>query len=169
MERPKVFISYSTSDIAVVRAVANAMRPHAEPRFWGRFQIPGTLAWARIFQEIDNCDLMFVIITGSTLNRGLAVGQEVGRARAKDKVIVPLVSEGIRDSDLGCLGGITYIRFDPMKPLALLYRVKATVLRLSAYKKRAAMLQDQQRKRDLTFFSVLALGAVAAIANMDDA
>jgi hypothetical protein len=105
----RLFISYSTDDLDTVKELARSLKPHAEVFYWDKSKEPGTSAWDKIFSWIDIADLVVAIITDKTVSRAMAVGQEIGRARAKKKTIVPLVAPGVKDADLGCLDGITYI------------------------------------------------------------
>jgi hypothetical protein len=105
----KVFISYSVADTDLLRQVIGAVRAGGDEVFcWETSRVPGNGAWASIFQWIDQADLVVVIITDQTVSRAMSVGQEVGRALAKSKPVLPLVAAGVRSSDLGCLNGVIY-------------------------------------------------------------
>lgn len=104
-----VFISYSVADVDLLRKVAQVIAAGGDrPLCWDTSKTPGQEVWPSIFGWIDACDLVIVIITDQTVGRAMAVGQEVGRARAKGKPIVPLVSAGVKPEDLGCLNGVIY-------------------------------------------------------------
>ena len=66
-----------------------------------------------LFGWIDISDFVIVVITDNTVRRAMAVGQEVGRAVTMKKTVIPLVAEGVPDSALGCLSGVTYSRLTP--------------------------------------------------------
>ena len=104
----RVFISYSTPDLAIVNQLASQIRPHAEVYYWAEKNMPGQEVWPSIFGWIDGADLFIVVITGNTVRRAFAVGHEVGRAIAQGKTIIPIVSGEISASELGCLGGIIH-------------------------------------------------------------
>ena len=106
----RLFISYSTGDLKIVKQIADAMRPHAAVFYWDKDKEPGKAAWQTIFGWIDAADIVVAVITDKTVSRAMLVGQEIGRAKANRKMIIPLVARGIPDSDLGCLAGITYLR-----------------------------------------------------------
>ncbi len=113
----KIFISYSVADIDILHQVAAAIRFGGdEPLCWDASKVPGQEVWPSIFQWIDSCDLVVVIITDKTVARAMAVGQEVGRARAKGKTIVPLVSAGVNPNELGFLSGIIYEQINHENP-----------------------------------------------------
>jgi len=105
----RLFISYSTDDLDTVKKLAKSLSEHAEVKYWAKSKEPGKAAWETIFGWIDSADLVVAVITDKTVSRAMAVGQEIGRARAKKRTIVPLVAPGVKDTDLGCLDGITYI------------------------------------------------------------
>jgi hypothetical protein len=104
----KVFISYSADDIGLVRNMAEKFRAHAEVFFWDDSKQPGQPVWETIFGWIDRADLVLAIISDKAVRRAMMVGQEIGRAKAKGKTIIPLITAGVQDRELGCLQGITY-------------------------------------------------------------
>jgi len=104
----KVFISYSTDDFGTVRKLANAISSLVEVYYWDKDKALGKNAWSTIFGWIDGVDLVIVVITDATVSRAMAVGQEIGHARARGKIIIPFVGEGVQKSELGCLEGVTY-------------------------------------------------------------
>jgi TIR domain len=134
----KVFISYSTDDVQMVNQIAYQLRPHTEVFYWNTSKVPGQEAWPSIFQWIDQCDLVLAVITDSTVSRAMSVGQEIGRAKAMKKIIVPLVAPEVPNSELGCLSGVTYERLDHHNPGPALENIKKVVL---AYKQQ---LEAQQ-------------------------
>lgn len=105
----KVFVSYSVADVDLLRQVVGTIRAGGDEALcWDTSKVPGQEVWQSIFAWIDSADLVVVIITDQTVSRAMSVGQEVGRARAKGKPIVPLVSADVKPSDLGCLNGVIY-------------------------------------------------------------
>lgn len=109
----QIFISYSTGDRSLVHEIAEAVGRSAIIKYWDKDKEPGKSVWEdQIFKWIDTADIVIVIITDKTVSRAMSVGQEIGRAKAKGKKIIPLVASGVHKSDLGFLSGITYIPFD---------------------------------------------------------
>lgn len=107
----KVFISYSTKDTEIVRQFASEIEDCGDDVYWwSESKQPGAEAWASIFKWIKNADIVLAVITDATLGRAMAVGNEIGYARAKGKRIVPILSEGIQPTSLGCLIGTTPIK-----------------------------------------------------------
>lgn len=107
----KVFISYSGKDLDLVEHLADALDEIVDVDYWDASRHLGEPDWDQIFEWIEESDLVLVLITDRTVQRAMAVGNEVGHAKAHGKAIFPLVAEGVPSSDLGCLGGITYERF----------------------------------------------------------
>jgi len=147
----KVFISYSVDDLAVVQKVASEVKPHAEPMFWNQNQEPGEDAWRSIFGWIDAADCVIAVITDKVVNRGESVNQEIGYAKGKDKLVVPVVSPGVDKSRLGCLHGVTYIKFTDDDPSQAIDAIK---------EKLAAM---DRSKREQQGWAVLAVAALVLL------
>ena len=74
----KVFISYSVEDTAIVRKIADEIRPHAEPYFWDQNKSPGEEVWKTIQNWIDGADCVIAVITDKVVARGESVNQEIG-------------------------------------------------------------------------------------------
>ena len=109
-----VFISYSVNDTSLVIMIVKHLRLQGHSvRWWHESKEPGKDMWPQIFGWIDAADLVLAVVTDNTVARGLAVGNEIGRARAKGKMIIPLVAQNVVTSDLGCLSEVVQIRFDP--------------------------------------------------------
>ncbi|MBF6592821.1 MAG: toll/interleukin-1 receptor domain-containing protein [Thermaceae bacterium] len=119
----KVFLSYSLKEDPLVNEIANAISPHAEVFYWEQSQTPGEPVWDSIYRWIDNSDLVLAIITDNTVSRAMSVGQEIGHAKARGKLIIPLVTSEVKISDLGFLSEITYQRIDPINPEPALAKV----------------------------------------------
>jgi hypothetical protein len=111
-----IFISYSTHDLATVKQLADELTKYGQVFYWDLSKVPGQESWPTIFEWIDYADIVFVVITGNTVQRAMSVGQEVGHAKAKDRYIVPLVSREVPSSELGFLSGITYQPIDVWNP-----------------------------------------------------
>ncbi len=124
----KVFISYSTDDITLVRQIADYIRPHADVFYWHKSKVPGQEAWPTIFKWINQADLVLTVITDKTISRAMSVGQEIGRAKAKMKTIIPIVAPDVPITELGFLSGITYQRIDRNNPEPALRAIENLVL-----------------------------------------
>lgn len=118
-----IFISYNATDIPIVEEAYANLKNVGDINFWNKDKIIGDVAWDSIFSWIDKADLVVVIITQNTLQRAMSVGQEIGRAKAKGKTILPLVAKGINASDLGCLQGVSYEILDIDNPSMSLTKI----------------------------------------------
>lgn len=113
----KIFISYSAKDTDFVRRIADGIREeHVTVHWWDDSKKLGEDSWKQIFSWIDEADLVLAIVTGNVLQRGLAVGNEVGYAKAKNKPIVPLITNEKDRFDLGCLTGLVDQYIDEKDP-----------------------------------------------------
>jgi len=144
-----VFLSYSTEDLALVQWIAQEVRHHANVYYWDESRILGERAWDSIFGWIDLSDFVIVVITDNTVRRGMAVGQEVGRAVTMKKTVIPLVAEGVPDSALGCLSGITYSRLTHNNLTAVMEQINRTLAQ-----------RQQQVNTTLTLFII---GGIVAL------
>jgi len=121
----KVFISYSAKDTAFVRRIAEGIRAeHVTVNWWGESKRLGEDSWKQIFGWIDEAEFVLAIVTGNVLHRGLAVGNEIGYARAKGKTIIPLVTDEKDRFDLGCLIGAVDQYIDQDDPQAGIEAIK---------------------------------------------
>jgi hypothetical protein len=121
----KIFVSYSVADTELVRFITGELKSTFEKvMWWEESKEPGADSWKIIEGWISSSDLIVVILTGETLKRSMAVGNEVGISKAKGKTIIPLVAPEVPTSELGCLSGITYIRIDKADPVGAIEAVK---------------------------------------------
>lgn len=147
----KVFISYSVEDTQLVRQIADQLRSVTERVYWWeRSKEPGSEAWPSIFGWIDQSDLVLAVITDKTVRRAMAVGNEIGHAKAKRKPIIPLIAPEVNEADLGCLKGVTYERIDRDNPGPAMESVKRVITR---------MKQDavERQKQLAVFLGILGL------------
>lgn len=132
----KIFISYSTQDINLVQLFANSLSSFGEVKFWAKDKVLGNEAWETIFSWIDDADVVLVLVTGNTVFRAMSVGQEVGRAKSKNRIIIPIVEKSVPSAELGFLSGITYQQIDLYNPFPAMNSIAQTVQQLSAEKTR---------------------------------
>lgn len=170
----KIFISYSAKDTHRVQGIARQLKTehHAEVHWWEESQRPGLSSWPQIFQWIDAADLVLVVVSGNVLRRALAVGNEVGYAKAKGKIIIPLVWEspsmwaklmrylgakvGIGTDDLACIGDLAHIRINEKKPEEGMQKLRSELERIAA-----AQQSEEARKAVLALLGIVAVGALA--------
>ena len=126
-----IFVSYSVKDNLLVERIATLLRVQGHTVYWWQgSNEPGSEAWPQIFSWIVKADLVLAVITDAAVKRAMAIGNEIGHAKGKKK-IVPLVAAGVPESELGCLKGIVHIPFDPANP-------QPAIDRLLVYTKPAA-------------------------------
>jgi len=123
-----IFISYSMKDRELVEKLAEEVRPQATPVYWDKDKEPGQEAWPMITDWIEKADLIVAVITDRAVSRAMAVGNEIGIAKEKGKIIIPLVGAGVDDKDLGCLQGVVHQRVDTDNPGEAIQAVQRTVL-----------------------------------------
>jgi hypothetical protein len=112
----KVFLSHSSLDTEWVRWIAaNAEQVGIEVYLYEHDPQPGRLVADKIETEIQSCDALVVLLTGSSESSPY-VQQEVGYAEGMKKVVVPLVQPGVSQEKLAMLQGIEYIQFDFQNP-----------------------------------------------------
>lgn len=127
----KVFISYSNGDLEFAKKVATMIKPHAEPIYWDKDNLPGDEDWNSIFSWINDCAMVLALVSESVVKRGLAVGQEIGYARKADKVVIPFVSKNVDRDDLGYLKGLTAIHYDDLNPNTAIKELETAIQRQS--------------------------------------
>lgn len=100
--------------------------------YWDKNQQPGQDSWHSIYNWIDRSDIVIAVMTDRTVSRAMSVGNEIGYAKKADKIIVPLVSHKVKETDLGCLKGITYVRIDQRDMNPALNTIKRYISSLKA-------------------------------------
>lgn len=136
----RVFISYSTQDVAFVRWIAAQIRCHTQVDFWDESKVLGERAWDTIYGWIEQSDLVIAIITDNTVRRAMAVGNEIGYAKKANKTIIPLVTPNVPPSELGCLSDITYERITTSNMGTVLQAVQRVILAKKQQKENNAAL-----------------------------
>ncbi|MBI1912141.1 MAG: toll/interleukin-1 receptor domain-containing protein [Deltaproteobacteria bacterium] len=124
----KIFISYSTDDLNIVRSISNYIKQNSIVFYWDNNRIPGNEAWPTIFNWIDQSDLVLAILTDKTISRAMSVGQEIGRAKAQGKTIIPIVSSNVQFSELGFLNGVTCLKIERDNPGPVFKELERIVL-----------------------------------------
>lgn len=137
----KVFISYSVYDTEQVKQVVDYLAPHVEDiKWWNKSNEPGKNCWESIFGWIDNSDLVLAVITDKAVKRAMAMGQEIGHAKAKSKKIIPLVGTNVDTGQLGCLQGITHIPFNDKDIADSMLKLKDSVIKIKSQDEKGAMI-----------------------------
>ncbi len=134
----KVFISYSVQDLKLVEFIAEQIKPHAEAVYWSRDRVPGQDAWATIHGWIDASGCVIAVLTDNVVQRGEAVHQEIGYAKGKGKMVIPLVGPDVPRDRLGSLHGITYLPLDSDRFPDAMNRLKETLAGLAKNRQQQA-------------------------------
>jgi hypothetical protein len=169
----RIFISYSVQDTSLIRQFADGLKSEngvSQVHWWEDSKRLGQEAWPQIFSWIDEADLVLVIVTGNVLSRAMAGGNEVGRAKAKGKYIIPLVSKvtgwrwllqklgfkvGISTADLGCLGDLVHVRISEHDPKAGIEKIKLELTQLVSARQLQLVSAQQDAEQALLIIGVL--------------
>ena len=122
-----IFISYSTKDMALIKEIETRLIPYGNIYYWDKDKQIGERDWDQIFNWICKSDIVLAIITENVVSRAMAVGNEIGFAKNQDKFIIPIITNNVSESELGCLKGITYERIDISNPWPVLEKIEATI------------------------------------------
>lgn len=87
----------------MVSKIAKELSFFAEVKYWPESKELGEPAWGQINEWISQSNATLVIITDSTVKRGLSVGKEVGISQEKKKKIIPFVAMDVPEKELGFL------------------------------------------------------------------
>lgn len=152
----KLFVSYSTLDLAEVEQLRLQLKDTPIDIFVAEHSIePSQELAPTIAAAIESCDL-FVLLWSKNAKNSDWVSQEIGRAHALKKAILPLVlTEGITLP--GFIQGIKYlpVHRDPLGSLAA-----ARALVLAAYQKKAEVLAvHEKEKKDKDALALMGIGA----------
>lgn len=133
----KVFLSHSTSDLGIVRALASLLSKFGakvEVAEW--YLAPGESLNKKVLRLIDGCDCVVALLTKNGI-RSNWVQQEIGYALNSKKSVIPLVEKGISQRELAALGGKEYIEYDPFQPHQALIKTCSVVKSLKLKKETA--------------------------------
>lgn len=103
----RVFVSYSTRDIAVANALSANLRAAGAEVFVAEYSvIPGESLPTKIIKAIESCDL-FLLLWSSNAQNSEWVPQEIGIAKAHRREIMPVVLH----SGIGLTGFIKELKY----------------------------------------------------------
>ena len=122
-----IFISYSAKDLSLVKLIESKLVLYGDVKYWDKNKQIGEMDWNQIFNWIDDADIILPIITDNVVSRAMSVGNEIGHAIKQDKFIIPIVTNNVHESELGCLKGITYQRIDPKNPWLALQNIETKI------------------------------------------
>lgn len=104
----KIFVSYSAKDIEKVKPVVDSLSQiHGVRIFFADATIlPGDIISDKIIQHIITADIFLAFYSNSSIHSNY-VQQEIGAARAHNKIIIPMVLDETRPT--GMLAGVNYL------------------------------------------------------------
>lgn len=152
----KVFISHSVDDLGVVYQLKYWLELNGIETYLAElYPQPGVPLTDKITSAMDQSHCVIGLITRAG-GRSKWVNQELGYARAKGKLIVPVVEQG--ESLAGFIADKEYVLFDRTKPADAISRVVEYLAQVKANK--------EDRDRALAglaiFFGLLALVAASS-------
>lgn len=148
----RVFVSYSTQDLKNVAELQQSLIGTGVEVFVAEHSIlPGQHLSEEISSAIAACDL-FVLLWSSNAKTSEWVPQEIGKAHALNKQILPLVlTEGL---DLP--GFISDLKYIPMHSNSVSALEQARDIVLDGFRVKAAAMEKQKQNEAL---ALLGLGA----------
>jgi len=115
---PKIFISYSEADFPDIEeticTIQVGLRERYEIIYWREDKAPGEEDWPHIFRMIEESNIVIPFIVTSedgtrvnAIERSLAVGIEIGYAKALKKRIIPIVHPSVERKRLAAMGQLS--------------------------------------------------------------
>jgi len=153
----KIFVSYSTHDIEQVELLRQQLKGTPIDVFIAEHSVlPSEDLGQTISSAIEECDLFVVLWSQNAHNSGW-VSQEIGRAGALNKTILPLVlTEGL--SLPGFINNLKYIPVyhDPERAV-----ITARELIANSYNNKAHMLAkaEEKKQKDKEALALMGIGA----------
>lgn len=104
-----LFLSHSSQDFDLVRAIQDAANPLGIVVYTFEQDLqPGNNLPQKLLERIRTCDAMIVLLTHSGAISP-AVHQEIGAAKQANKLIIPIVDDGIDPKAFPLLQGTEYL------------------------------------------------------------
>ena len=145
----KIFISHSARDQSLVISLANLLSKFGiEVSVAEWYLAPGERLDKKVFEQIERADCVVVLLTRNGI-RSNWVQQEIGYSLQSNKLIIPVVEEGIAPKDLAALQGREYIKYDPYQP-------QQALIKLSSYARSLKLKKEEQAKTLLVLGGLLA-------------
>jgi hypothetical protein len=153
----KIFVSYSTHDIEHVELLKQQLKGTPIEVFIAEHSVkPSEDLGNKISTAIEECDL-FVVLWSQNAKESTWVPQEIGRAHALKKTILPLVlHEGI--SLPGFISNLKYLAIFEDTESAL---IKAKELIMNSYHKKVDTLAkiEAKKQKDKETLALMGIGA----------
>jgi hypothetical protein len=160
----RVFLSYPREDLWFAYKLHKMLSEAGIPVYLAELSPePGVTLWEKIRSMILSSDIVIVLWTKSAINRAF-VNQEIGVASAVEKIIIPVVEEGVETH--GALAGKEYIRFNRESTADSVSSICAVLHKFLSKKLEIIQQQQAQAQNFATAIGViLLLAALFAITN----
>lgn len=155
----KIFVSYSTHDIEKVELLRQQLIGTPIEVFIAEHSvIPSEDLGEKISKAIEECDL-FVVLWSENAQDSDWVSQEIGRAAALKKTILPLVlTEGV-----GLPGFISNLKYLPVHKNPEAALAKAREIIITSYNKKVHAYNlakaEEQKQKDKDTLALVGIGA----------
>jgi hypothetical protein len=125
--RLEVFLSHSTQDQVHVALVQRQIEALGIQVYLAEHDPQsGTSIAAKVEDALRRCHAVVVLITETSINSNY-VQQEIGLARAHQKLIVPIVERSVDKTRLGMLAEVEWLELDLSNPTEALARMTASL------------------------------------------
>jgi hypothetical protein len=125
-----LFLSHSSQDFDFVRAIQDAASPLRIAVYTYEQDLrPGDNLPQKLLERIRSCDAMIVLLTYSGAISP-AVHQEIGAAKQANKLVIPLVDEGIDPKRFPLLQGTEYLVLNRSNPSETLQKLTGRLAEL---------------------------------------
>jgi len=110
----KVFVSHSSKDNEIVNSLYSVLKQSGIEVYAALFSYePSVQLSKKILKGIKTSDCVLVLLTSDSI-MSTWVQNEIGMAKALNKLIIPIVEKGVKVPSI--LVGMEYIRFDKEDP-----------------------------------------------------
>ena len=153
-----VFLSYSREDLQPAYTIYDFMVKTGIHVYMSELHPePGITVWKKIEDAIRACDCVIVLWTHSGISSAF-VNQEIGIAKALDKLIIPIVEEGVNTR--GVLEGFEYIKFNRSNITETLDAISQTAYKI-LQKQKAESENNAKKVLAGLFLGLLFLAAIS--------
>lgn len=155
----RVFLSHSSKDVNLVTSIQNELeKAGIEVYLAEKDPQLGKRLPEKIISNIVLANCMVVLLTDMGI-RSQFVNQEIGVARANNKLIIPMVEKKVKNEMKGLLEGRELIVFDKRKLDKAIGRVRSYISDI----KLSIELKIEEREEILKFLAVVAFIVLIAI------
>ena len=157
---PRIFISYSHKDMDIVYRLLELLSRAGVQVFVADYDPePGALLWEKVSKAIDASDAVVVLYTKEAAASPF-VNHEIGYAKGRGKLVVPLVERGVLPK--GALSGVEYVDFDRSQPDAAITKLLVFLSNLAEEKVRTGGAVSAIVALGLMFFMFLLLSSASS-------